>query len=174
MRIDEDRYIDFSLAQKDTVLLHRVAAPPRSEVSVVTRTPKKMRLERMSLSGTTSAIIRAIRKIHVECLPEYFEQTCDRRPDDIAVICGTSQFSYQELDSQANRLAHFLILSGVEKGDLFGILLEHSLQTYVALLGNTQSRCSIHPTRSGVSCQSGGFYRRGCKIKWSHNDFCVS
>jgi amino acid adenylation domain-containing protein len=134
MKIDDDKYIDFSFAQKDTLLQH-VVTPSRPETLEVTRTPKKMRLERMPLSGTTSAIIRAIRKIRVKCLPEYFEQTCDRCPDDIAVICGASQLTYQELDSQANRLAHFLILSGIEKGDLFGILLEHSLQTYVALLG---------------------------------------
>src|SRR5450631_4882819 len=109
MKIDDDKYIDFSFAQKDTLLLQRVAIPPRSETSATTRSPKKMRLERMPLSGPTSAIIRAIRKVRIKCLPEYFEQTCDRRPDDIAVICGASQLTYQELDSQANRLAHFLI-----------------------------------------------------------------
>jgi amino acid adenylation domain-containing protein len=142
--IDEYKYIDFSFAQKDTLLQH-VVTPLRPETLAVTRTPKKMRLERMPLSGTTSAIIQAIRRVRVECLSEYFEQTCDRRSHDIAVICGPSQLTYLELDSQANRLAHFLISCGVKKGNPVGILLERSLDTYVALLGVLKAGAAFVP-----------------------------
>ncbi len=145
MIIDEDRYINFSLALEDTLLLRRVPGPSQPEFPIVARTPKKTFLEQMPPSGTTSTIMQAIRKVRVERLPEYFEQTCDRRPRDIAVICGSSQLTYQELDRQANRLAHFLISRGIRNGDPIGILLEHSFNTYVALLGVLKAGAAFVP-----------------------------
>src|SRR5260370_29509388 len=131
--MDIDEYIDFSLSQKDTLILQRVVpetprpAPPRMQ-----RTPKKTRLEQMQLPisetptvmmRTTTALMRAIKRVRVECLPEYFEQTCDWRQHETAVICGSYQLTYQELDQRANRLAHFLISRRVGIGNPIGILL---------------------------------------------------
>src|SRR5690242_5054438 len=98
MRID-DELIDLSLSQKDTL----VGVAPRPEMPMVQRMLKKTRLERLPLSETTSAMMRVIRGVRVERLPEYFEQTCDRRQHEAAVICGSSQLTYQELDHRANR-----------------------------------------------------------------------
>ena len=112
---------------------------------MVPRTPKKTRLERLPLSETTSAVMRVIRRVRAECLPEYFEQTCDWRPHETAVICGSSQLTYQELDHRANRLAHFLISRGVGKGNPIGILLERSLDTYIALLGVLKAGAAFVP-----------------------------
>ena len=89
--------------------------------------------------------MRAIRKVPVERLPEYFEQTCDRRQHEIAVICGSAQLTYQELDQRANRLAHFLISRGVGKANPVGILLERSLDTYIALLGVLKAGAAFVP-----------------------------
>ncbi len=72
---------------------------------------------------------------HVERLHQYFEQSCDRRPDGIAVVCGSSALTYEQLDRRANRLAHLLLARGVEEGTPVGILLERSFDMYVALLG---------------------------------------
>ncbi len=147
MRIDDDKYIDFSLAQKDTLIsATRCWTSHSLRVPAVRRTPKKMHLERMPLSGTTSAIISAIRKIRVECLPEYFEQTCDRRPSNIAVISGSSRLTYEELDLQANRLAHFLISRGVRNGNPVGILLERSARYLYCITWGAQSGCRFRPT----------------------------
>ena len=145
MSIDNDEYIDFSLSQKDILILQRVAGAPRPEIPMVPRTPKKTRLERLPLSETTSAVMRVVRRVRAECLPEYFEQTCDRRPHETAVICGSSQLTYQELDHRANRLAHFLISRGVGKGNPVGILLERSLDTYIALLGVLKAGAAFVP-----------------------------
>ncbi len=133
--MDGDGYIDFSLSDKDTFIHQRAPNTPRPAVYVVLPTPKKTRLERLPLRETTSAVMRIIRRVRVECLPEYFEQTCDRRQHETAVICGSSQLTYLELDQRANRLAHFLISCGIGKGDRVGVLLERSLDTYIALLG---------------------------------------
>jgi amino acid adenylation domain-containing protein len=144
MRID-DEYIDYSLSQKDTLIHQRVAVAPRPEMPMGPRAPKKTRLERLPLSETTSAVMRVIRRARVERLPEYFEQTCDRRQHETAVICGSSRLTYQELDHRANRLAHLLISRGVAKGNPVGILLERSLDTYIALLGVLKAGAAFVP-----------------------------
>ncbi len=102
MSIDYDsEHIDFSLSQKDTLILQRVSGEQRPEIPKVPRTPKKTRLERLPLSETTTSVMRAIRRVRAEHLPEYFEQTCDWRQHETAVICGSSQLTYQELDLTA-------------------------------------------------------------------------
>ena len=156
-KIDEDKSIDFSLAEKDTLLSRCFAGPLKLEVPTVGRTPKRMRLERMPLSGTTSAIISAIRKIRVECLHEYFEQTCDRRPSKIAVISGSSRLTYEELDRQANCLAHFFLSQGVRRGNPIGILLERSLDTYITLLGVLKAGGAFVPLDPSFSAEQIAF-----------------
>ena len=90
---DPDKHVDFSLSQKDTLMFQRVAETPRPEPPITQRTPKKIRpkkarLEQMHLPlsemptvmmQTTTALMRAIKRVRVERLPEYFEQTCDWR-----------------------------------------------------------------------------------------------
>ena len=130
-----DEYIDFSLSEKDTLIHQRVAVTPLTEKPILPQMPKKTHLKRILLSETPSAMLEVFRRAHVECLPEYFEQTCDRRQHETAVIYGSSQLTYLELDQRANRLAHLLISRGVGKGNTVGLLLDRSLDTYIALLG---------------------------------------
>jgi non-ribosomal peptide synthetase-like protein len=142
-RIDLSRFLD-----RDAMSIHGIAeeSPLAEDAgSPGKRTPRKTRLERVPLSETTSTVMRAIKKPRVERLPEYFEQTCDRRPDGIAVISGSSRLTYLELDRRANRLAHLLIARGAEKGKPVGILLQRSLDTYVAILGVLKAGAAFVP-----------------------------
>ncbi len=114
--------------------------------------PKKARLERLSLTGKTTAMMQAITG-----LPEFFEQTCDWRQHETAVICESSQLTYQELDQQANRLAHFFISHGVREGYPIGILLERSLETYIALLGVLKAGAAFVPLDPSFSANRVAF-----------------
>ncbi|WP_327241336.1 Pls/PosA family non-ribosomal peptide synthetase [Streptomyces sp. NBC_01320] len=81
----------------------------------------------------------------VRLLNECFERACDRGPECTAVECGAERLSYAELDRQANRLARLLLARGVGPGDGVGILLDRSLDSYVALLGVIKSGASYVP-----------------------------
>ncbi len=97
------------------------------------------------LTKTLPIVTQTHMTVHVERLPQYFEQACDRRPDGIAVVCGSSRLTYLELDRRANRLAHLLLERGAKEGAPVGILLERSLDTYVALLGVLKAGAAYVP-----------------------------
>ena len=69
-----------------------------------------------------------------KCLHQLFEQQAELTPDAIAVVFDDQQLTYQQLNTQANQLAHYLQSLGVKSEHLVGIYLERSLSMTVALL----------------------------------------
>jgi len=67
-------------------------------------------------------------------LHQLFEQSCDRNRQRIALVCASKKYSYGELDQLANRLARYLLATGIRPGDRVGIVLARSIHTYVSLL----------------------------------------
>jgi long-chain acyl-CoA synthetase len=64
---------------------------------------------------------------------EFLEQSAQRYPEKIALICGAQRFTYLQLEEQANRLAHALIATGVARGDRVVIVLPNSLEAVLAI-----------------------------------------
>ena len=54
-------------------------------------------------------------------IEQFLENSARRAPDKTAVVCAGSRYTYQQLDEQANRLAHTLIDAGLQPGDRVGI-----------------------------------------------------
>ncbi|MET8835412.1 Pls/PosA family non-ribosomal peptide synthetase [Micromonospora sp. NPDC004540] len=74
-----------------------------------------------------------------------FESACDRHPSAVALECGSERLTYRELDERANRLAHHLRALGVAGGSRVAILLQRSVETYVALLGVGKAGAAFVP-----------------------------
>lgn len=68
------------------------------------------------------------------CLHELFESQADRRPSNVALVCGRESLTYAELDARANRLARHLRSLGLRAGGLAAIYLERSARPIVAML----------------------------------------
>lgn len=68
------------------------------------------------------------------CFHHFFEKHAVRAADKLAVLAEDGQLSYQELNRQANRLAHYLVQQGVQPGTPVGICLDRTTGLLVALL----------------------------------------
>ena len=66
---------------------------------------------------------------------ELFEEQVTRSPLNIALEYGDIQITYKELDDKANELANLLAMQGVKPDNTVGILLPHSPELLVAILG---------------------------------------
>lgn len=66
---------------------------------------------------------------------EYFESSRDRSPDAVALEWEGGRFTYDELDAEANRLAHHLRALGAVEGTRVALMAPRSPEMYVALLG---------------------------------------
>ncbi len=69
-----------------------------------------------------------------KCIHQLFAEQAIKTPNAVAVIFGDSQLTYQELNSKANQLAHYLQQNGVKPNTLVGICCDRSLEMVISLL----------------------------------------
>ncbi|WP_334190225.1 amino acid adenylation domain-containing protein, partial [Noviherbaspirillum sp.] len=68
------------------------------------------------------------------CMHQLFELQVHARPDKAAIRCGDTELSYQELNAQANRLAHHLRRHGVLPDSRVAICAERGPEMVVGVL----------------------------------------
>jgi non-ribosomal peptide synthetase component F len=78
-------------------------------------------------------------------LHHFFERSADARPDAVALVCESQDYTYEDLDVRANRLANYLLAAGLTPGSRVGILIERSLDLYVSLLAAMKSSATFVP-----------------------------
>jgi amino acid adenylation domain-containing protein len=66
---------------------------------------------------------------------QLFEARVEKTPDAVAVVFGEQKLTYQELNSRANQLAHYLQKLGVKPNTLVGISVDRSLEMVIGLYG---------------------------------------
>lgn len=74
-----------------------------------------------------------------ETLPDLFETRVQRTPDAIALAFQDQQYSYRELNEQANRLAHELQKHHVGPDVLVGVCCQRSPEMVIALLATLKA-----------------------------------
>ncbi len=69
------------------------------------------------------------------CIHELFEEQVSRAPEATALVHEEQSLSYEELNRQANQLAHYLISLGVKPDERVAICVERGVGMVVGLLG---------------------------------------
>ncbi|MBE9229579.1 amino acid adenylation domain-containing protein, partial [Phormidium sp. LEGE 05292] len=69
-----------------------------------------------------------------QCIHDLFAAQAEPNSNAVAVVFGEQKLTYQELNAQANQLAHYLQKLGVKPGVLVGICVERSVSMVVGLL----------------------------------------
>src|SRR5688500_13201445 len=67
-------------------------------------------------------------------LHQLFEQQVERTPQDVALVFEDRRLSYDQLNRQANQLAHYLSDLGVGPESRVGVMMERSIEMVVSLL----------------------------------------
>lgn len=79
------------------------------------------------------------------CIQTIFEDQVERAPEATAVILGSEQLTYGELNERANRVAHTLLARGVKPDQLVGISVERSFDMIVAVFGVLKAGAAYVP-----------------------------
>jgi len=66
---------------------------------------------------------------------DLFQEQVEKTPVNRAVVFEGQSLTYQELNTKANQLAHYLIEQGIQTETLVGICVERSLEMVIGLLG---------------------------------------
>ncbi|SHN37815.1 non-ribosomal peptide synthetase [Mucilaginibacter sp. OK098] len=66
---------------------------------------------------------------------DLFEAQVARTPDNVAVVYGTEQLTYKELNEKSNQLARYLLSFGIVTGSVVGLILDRSLEMMVGIMG---------------------------------------
>jgi non-ribosomal peptide synthetase component F len=80
-----------------------------------------------------------------------FESIVAISPDSMAVIHGERKLSYRQLDVAANRLAHYLINSGLRPRERVCLVVQRSLEMLIDIMGILKAGCQYVPIDGGVA-----------------------
>ncbi len=95
---------------------------------------------------------------------ELFQRQAERSPQAVAVEFGGQQLSYAELNERANRLANFLIKSGVNTGTLVALFVERSVDMVVGMLGILKAGGAYLPIDMAYPQQRIAFMLDDCRV----------
>ncbi len=80
-----------------------------------------------------------------KCVHTLFEEQVENNPEKTAVIACDRELTYQELNEQANRIAHSLIEQGIRPGDIVAFMLPRKSYLLSAMFGILKSGAAYMP-----------------------------
>jgi len=136
-----DLEFEYSVDLFDDATVDRIACHYRNLLADMAVNPDR-RISALALLGTDEvrALLEAGEQTRAAyprdtCVHELFEKQANAAPSRIAVVCGSEEVTYSELNRRSNQLAHLLRRMGIGPDGLVGICLGRSIDMLVAVLG---------------------------------------
>jgi amino acid adenylation domain-containing protein/non-ribosomal peptide synthase protein (TIGR01720 family) len=79
---------------------------------------------------------------------ELFEEQVEKTPDKVALSFEDKNLTYRELNEKCNQLAVYLREKGVKKENIVGIMVSHSFEMIVGILGSMKAGAAYLPIDS--------------------------
>ncbi|MGX5439995.1 amino acid adenylation domain-containing protein [Bacillus thuringiensis] len=76
---------------------------------------------------------------------QLFEEQVERTPDQVAVVFEERQLTYRELNEKSNQVARLLWDKGVQPDKIVGIMVDHSLEMIIGIMGILKSGAAYLP-----------------------------
>ena len=129
-----ERFVDRLLKLLDSLLCY-----PDEPISSLTLlpAPEQQRIAAWQ-SGTT-------RDSPHEIVHHLFEQQAARTPEAVALVYDADSLTYAELDTQANKLARYLVARGVGSDSLVAVCLDRSIELMVSILAILKAGAAYLP-----------------------------
>ncbi len=83
--------------------------------------------------------------VHYECVHQLFEKQAELTPKKIAVTFNEQKITYEALNAEANRVAHYLRQNGIKSNDIVALHMERSLEMIIGLLGILKAGAAYLP-----------------------------
>lgn len=99
------------------------------------------------------------------CLHQLIEAQVDKTPNAVAVSFAGKSLTYQELNSHANQLAHYLQSLGVQPNVLVAICIERSLEMVVGLLAILKAGGAYVPIDPEYPQERRAYMLQDCQAK---------
>ena len=80
----------------------------------------------------------------------FLEQSAQRFPDKIALIHEDVRATYAQINSRANKLAHWLLDQGITKGDRVVLILDNCLEYVISYYGALKTGAVVAPLCSDL------------------------
>lgn len=95
-----------------------------------------------------------------------FERSVDRWPNRLAVADDQQQWSYRQLQQQANQIAAFLSQQGMQPGDTVGLCVPNGAFAIAAMLGTWQNRGAFVPLDPAFPAPRLHYMVQDAAIRW--------
>lgn len=82
-------------------------------------------------------------------ISQLFREQAVSTPERIAVSHKNMRLTYRELNQKSNQLARHLIKKGVQKQEIIGLCMKHSIETIIAILAILKSGGAYMPIEPG-------------------------
>ncbi|MUM24687.1 amino acid adenylation domain-containing protein, partial [Mycobacterium sp. CBMA271] len=147
LRVEFDTDV-FAVADIETVIdrlrqvLTAITADPARRLSSIDLLgePEHDRLDRW---GNRAVLNRP--ESELVSIPALFAAQVERAPEAMAITCGERSWTYGELDSTANRLAHYLASRGAGPGERVALLLARTGEAIAAILAVLKTGAAYLP-----------------------------
>ena len=118
------------------------------------------------MSGLHGMVSGASRPLPDRRAHELFEEQARARPDDIAAVHGNLRLTYRELNSRANRVAQALLVRGLAREGVVGVVTERNLDWMTAVLAVFKAGGAYLPVEPGfpVDRIARTLTRAGCRL----------
>ena len=130
---------DYALDLFDASTMEQMITSYQTLLTAIASNPKQSIAQLPLLSRAQKEQILAWNRIQPQpvdhTVDQLFALQAAKTPQNIAVTFEKNSLTYHDLNTRANRLAHYLIKLGVETEVRVGICIERSLETLVGLLG---------------------------------------
>ncbi len=96
---------------------------------------------------------------------EFLEQSADRLPHKVALVCDGQRLTYADVEAQANRLANALKSQGLQRGDRVALFLPNCLELAIAIFAALKAGAVFVPINHTTKYDKCAYILNNCQAR---------